>query len=1034
MVDVGGIKDFISSSRKIKDLWASSYLASSIIWHALQPLIMYLGPDIAISPTMRFNPIYFSTLLGWLNTKGHAKVIDQIKNDLEDIISKLFHLDVFSEYPRYPIQPAIFTLSLPPATYIKEAINRYIDYLNRYFSEKAGNIGLSPEYINEYINELREIGSTLEDKKESIRNLIFRLIFSSWKLFSSIIFDEENYYGDTPLNKFLLESIKYIKKYCDPMEGNSLYGGYHTTPPLIIRVGVSRASDANELLSKLERSVNAREGSLKPLYFQLIIDKTWNDMVKIGRLRRTPYSKLDLSHNTEKYYLRWRNGKNRIGFPKKSKRGFDYCTSCSELPALILLPHKEDEFLELLSNYKIISDESEAEELAIYFSPGEKLCPYCFSKRIFATHTDISKLIMKWIYWSDKDLRITIPSTSDFSSLAYRKQLLEAILRSPSTMVSSMRDLGIENVIKNYYKSSKKLTPSLIHWKALNDKYSKIDNMRQPWYGVLIRAAPAEAKYMFLSEKKDVRLRWHELFKDRVRNILSSDSDKLQNAPGIYYGLVVADGDRMGKLVRGELYKALVKPKRYFRINKDTRKISVEEELLFYEKYYMSSLHKVSKEFRKYINDIMKAIVNLKCHKKRIDSDEWKQLVTKIGNIIELAELPEQLVFDLINLILCLFYRPRLSLDPNIEILEFEFAPSVLPSMSYQVAISRSLMLNALNNIRIVEEHGGIVVYNGGDDLMVVLPIVNYIKIDRDTQLFVNNSVEYKLTYDYIVYENLIKPLSKLRISYSEGTLNGTSLTEKIPKKYTYTGMRQYRDNIKSIGEDISGFYMIEISGSKYYIPVLYGMGWSISAGIVHYRYPLYRAVEIVTKYLEKYSKDGSLWDYRCSTDAIETTADRDGLTFIYISGGKPIHVTLPNKLWHSQDIEPRELYSYYTYYLLSLLYDSLLFDILSISYPRDILKDPFMNTMDSYQIEKSISTNIANESAFKKLIRRYAEKNKGARKPNDAFIDLIVSLEHNISYRVKAYSNSSRPESRDIILSFMDALIYIWGARRVGG
>jgi hypothetical protein len=89
---------------------------------------------------------------------------------------------------------------------------------------------------------------------------------------------------------------------------------------------------------------------------------------------------------------------------------------------------------------------------------------------------------------------------------------------------------------------------------------------------------------------------------------------------------------------------------------------------------------------------------------------------------------------------------------------------------------------------------------------------------------------------------------------------------------------------------------------------------------------------------------------------------------------------------------------------------------------------------MDSYQIEKSISTNIANESAFKKLIRRYAEKNKGARKPNDAFIDLIVSLEHNISYRVKAYSNSSRPESRDIILSFMDALIYIWGARRVGG
>ena len=56
-VDIGGIRSFITQSRKVRDLWASSYLVSMLSTAALMEAVMTLGPDTVIYPDLRENPL-----------------------------------------------------------------------------------------------------------------------------------------------------------------------------------------------------------------------------------------------------------------------------------------------------------------------------------------------------------------------------------------------------------------------------------------------------------------------------------------------------------------------------------------------------------------------------------------------------------------------------------------------------------------------------------------------------------------------------------------------------------------------------------------------------------------------------------------------------------------------------------------------------------------------------------------------------------------------------------------------------------------
>jgi CRISPR-associated protein. len=69
IIDIPGVQEYISASRKLRDLRISSYLISLIAWKTVEKFVDLYGPDILILPTARFNPFFYTYLLGILKKK-----------------------------------------------------------------------------------------------------------------------------------------------------------------------------------------------------------------------------------------------------------------------------------------------------------------------------------------------------------------------------------------------------------------------------------------------------------------------------------------------------------------------------------------------------------------------------------------------------------------------------------------------------------------------------------------------------------------------------------------------------------------------------------------------------------------------------------------------------------------------------------------------------------------------------------------------------------------------------------------------------
>jgi len=111
-VDLGGVQSYISASRKLRDLWASSWLTSALAWSIAAPFIENFGPDILILPTARGNPFYYHTLASILNRKLDPNSADAIKKTIEDVAKSAgYYFD--RGYPEFAVVPATFTFILP---------------------------------------------------------------------------------------------------------------------------------------------------------------------------------------------------------------------------------------------------------------------------------------------------------------------------------------------------------------------------------------------------------------------------------------------------------------------------------------------------------------------------------------------------------------------------------------------------------------------------------------------------------------------------------------------------------------------------------------------------------------------------------------------------------------------------------------------------------------------------------------------------------------------------------------------------------
>jgi CRISPR-associated protein Cmr2 len=89
-VDVPGVQQFISASRKTVDFWAGSWILSRLIWGLIEEFVDEYGPDVVLSPTLRLNPYFFNYIVRKLRGAGvSSDVIAGVCKCYVSIISKL---------------------------------------------------------------------------------------------------------------------------------------------------------------------------------------------------------------------------------------------------------------------------------------------------------------------------------------------------------------------------------------------------------------------------------------------------------------------------------------------------------------------------------------------------------------------------------------------------------------------------------------------------------------------------------------------------------------------------------------------------------------------------------------------------------------------------------------------------------------------------------------------------------------------------------------------------------------------------------
>ncbi len=114
------------------------------------------------------------------------------------------------------------------------------------------------------------------------------------------------------------------------------------------------------------------------------VRELWNRAVKEKAIRVEPEAEVDLEEATSSAF----SGES-IGFPVASRRGFDYCTSCAKMPAAIIMPVEEDYSAVLATEIGEVPD-----GMMFFFSPGERLCPWCFLKRVISIEPRLLRILM----------------------------------------------------------------------------------------------------------------------------------------------------------------------------------------------------------------------------------------------------------------------------------------------------------------------------------------------------------------------------------------------------------------------------------------------------------------------------------------------------------------------------------------------------------------------------------------------------------------------------------------------------------------
>ena len=379
--------------------------------------------------------------------------------------------DLTSGFPRYAVIPATITLVMPPIEYLK----KFID------------------------NSLKS--------KEDLAKLIYKRFTEAW----IIVWDE--------VVKYLVEEANKKDKKGEFFQGilNTLRmfeDEFRNKSPLGLRIIVQ---DVQEV---------ARQGLEEYKIFDKITELAFNKLYRLKSIKMDPVAQYNVFDIT---YSVWKNDK-AIGFPRVSKRGFDYCTLCGKLPAIVILP-PEDRYEEEIGD----------KNLSVLLPPGERLCPICLVKRIATFGKPLNNILSRLLGKGLKPFNVSFPTLGDIASLDFKESIVKAFEVDGET-----RELLEE--VKHIVSTLGSLPAGIKPWWRWQQKiFNKIDKLNVTDRDVILLFVVGDAEREYL--RGEVRQNYVNL-----RNKLDKINRVLASIPlNRYYAIIRADVDNMGRLLKGEL-------------------------------------------------------------------------------------------------------------------------------------------------------------------------------------------------------------------------------------------------------------------------------------------------------------------------------------------------------------------------------------------------------------------------------------------------------------------------------------------------
>jgi CRISPR-associated protein Cmr2 len=541
VIDVPSVQEYIKSSRKLRDLWVSSYLVSVLVWSTIKEFIKLYGPDILILPTTRFNPFFYHYVLSELSR--YKDFIKKIKNLLSIKNDELNIFDVEKGYPRFAIIPATVTLFLPS-----------LSYLN------------NDEEIRKLMAEYG-ISGTLD--KSGLEKMIKEIFKKKWSiLYESIIkvirkIDKEK--DIDKLNRHLIEKLEKIKGIFK----------FDKISPFGLRVVIFEVSEVVADVAKSGMNIN-----LPYVIYNEIFNKINYELAKKKHLKVKSFVDLNLTQLTQDIY----NGKNILD-EKDGGGGFEYCTNCGILPSIVHFPASDEEYKKFLKNIGL-ANKKEIDEFTTYYSQGEKLCPYCLIKRLFTIKdyalASLEELLGK--INAKFKFELKIPSLADISTYEFKDELVNKVIKYSVD----------KKILENLYDFLRKLElvrerAKTSNWLYINRKIEEIEESG------LSHDEKADLEMILMLESEDLFFKKdEEKGIDRRRDWMSiAKSLDMQTSPRTYYGLIKSDADNMGKLISGDIKEMLkIDLKEYLKRAYNLKDIMSEDEIngtiekivTFYEK------------------------------------------------------------------------------------------------------------------------------------------------------------------------------------------------------------------------------------------------------------------------------------------------------------------------------------------------------------------------------------------------------------------------------------------------------------------